>query len=196
MQPTTAVVVCGGRATRLDGRDKPLTELAGRPLIGHVIDRLAPQVAAIVLACSAQKAAAYRQFRWPVATDARPGQGPLAGFAAALPTVETPWVLLAPADTPFLPIDLVARLASVCHDDGAAVASAGGKRQNLAMLLASCRAAALAAFFRAGGRAVKRWLDAEEVRTVEFPAEAFRNVNTEADLSAARRQLAKRPVAR
>lgn len=196
MQPTTAVVVCGGRATRFDGRDKPLTDLAGRPLIGHVIDRLAPQVAAIVLACPAQRAAAYRGFGWPLVTDARPGQGPLAGFAAALPTVETPWVLLAPADTPFLPTDLVARLAGVCRDEGAAVASAGGRRQNLAMLLANCRAAALAAFFRAGGRAVKRWLDAEEVRTVEFPAEAFRNVNTEADLRAARRQLAKRPVAR
>lgn len=188
MQATTAVIVCGGRATRLEGRDKPLLDLAGRPLIGHVIDRLAPQVEAVVLACSAAGAAAYRQFGWPVATDAEPGQGPLAGLAAALPRVGTPWVLLAPADTPFLPKDLVARLASACRDQGAAVASAGGRRHNLAMLLTSRRAAALAAFFEAGGRAARQWLDAERVPTVEFPSAAFRNVNTDADLDAARRR--------
>lgn len=192
MQPTTAVIVCGGCATRLGRRDKPLLELAGRPLIGHVIDRLAPQVEAVVLACSAAGAAAYRRFGWPVATDAEPGQGPLAGLAAALPCVGTPWLLLAPADIPFLPADLVAGLARVCRDQGAAVASAGGRRQNLAMLLADRRAAALAEFFSAGGRAAKQWLDAEDVPTVEFPADAFRNINTDADLEEARRRLANR----
>lgn len=191
MPPTTAVIVCGGGATRLDGRPKPLLELAGKPLIGHVIDRLAPQVDAIVLACSARQAASYRQFGWPVATDAEPGQGPLAGLAAALHLVRTPWLLLAPADVPFLPPDLVAGLASAGRDHGAAVARAGGRRQNLVMLLADRRAADLAAFFLAGGRAAKRWLDAESVPTVGFPADAFRNINTAGDLDAARRQASR-----
>lgn len=190
---TTAIVLCGGRGRRLGGCEKPLLPLGERPLVGHVIDRLAPQTAAIVLACSGLAAAsakvAYEQFGWAVVEDTAPGEGPLAGFAAALPLVQTPWTLLVAADTPFLPTDLVARLAPSCHRHGAAVASAGGQRQNLAILLAARQANALAEFFASGGRAAKHWLDDERVPTVAFDADAFWNVNTAADLARARQQL-------
>ena len=189
----TAIVLCGGRGQRLGGCEKPLLPLGERPLVAHVIDRLAPQTDAIVLACSGLAAAsakrAYRQFGWPIVEDAAPGEGPLAGFAAARPSVETPWTLLAAADTPFLPTDLVARMAPLCHRHGAAVASAGGQRQNLAILLAERQAEALAEFFARGGRAAKHWLDAEGVPTVAFDADAFWNVNTAADLARARQRL-------
>ena len=144
---------------------------------------------AVVLACS-RPAAAYRQFGWPVVADEQPDQGPLAGFAAALAAVRSSWTLVVAADTPFLPLDLVARMAPICHRDGASVASAGGQRQNLTMLLAARKAQALAAFFAAGGRAAKRWLDAENVPTVGFDADAFRNVNTAADLADVRARCA------
>ena len=186
---TTAIVLAGGRSRRLGGCDKPLLEVAGRPLVAHVLARVVPQVDAVVLACS-RSAAAYRQFGWPVVADEQPDQGPLAGFAAALATVRSSWALVVAADTPFLPLDLVARMAPSCHRHGAAVASAGGRRQNLTMLLAAPQAHALAAFFAAGGRAAKRWLDAEDVPTVEFDADAFRNVNTAADLAAVRARCA------
>ncbi|KGF67232.1 molybdopterin-guanine dinucleotide biosynthesis protein A, partial [Hoeflea sp. BAL378] len=42
-------ILAGGRGRRMEGIDKPFAELAGRPLIAHVIDRLAPQVDGIVL---------------------------------------------------------------------------------------------------------------------------------------------------
>ena len=190
---TTAIILCGGRGRRLGRREKPLLQLGGRPLVGHVIDRLAPQTAAVVLACSglASPSAkrAYGALGWPVVEDAAPDEGPLAGFAAALPAVQTPWTLLAAADTPFLPTDLVARLAPLCARHGAAVASAGGQRQNLAILLAGRQAAALAAFFASGGRAAKHWLDAEQVPTVAFDTHAFWNVNTAADLAQARQRI-------
>ena len=190
---TTAIILCGGRGRRLGGREKPLLPLGERPLVGHVIDRLAPQTAAIVLACSglASPSArrAYGALGWPVVEDAAPEEGPLAGFAAALPAVQTPWALLAAADTPFLPTDLVARMAPLCQRHGAVAASAGGQRQNLSILLAARQAAALAAFFASGGRAAKHWLDAERVPLVAFEADAFWNVNTPADLARARQRV-------
>lgn len=190
---TTAIILCGGRGRRLGGREKLLLQLGDRPLVGHVIERLAPQTAAIVLACSSLASAsakrAYGEFGWPIVEDAAPDEGPLAGFAAALPAVRTPWTLLAAADTPFLPTDLVDRMAPLCQRHGAAVASAGGQRQNLAILLAERQAAALAAFFASGGRAAKHWLDGERVPTVAFDADAFWNVNTAADLAQARQRL-------
>lgn len=187
-EATTAIVLCGGRATRLGGVEKPLADLGGQPLVRHVLERLAPQVDAVVLAgASAQS---YRCFGHRLVADSAPSQGPLGGIVSALAVVATPWVLTAPADTPFLPTNLVAKLAAACPGHGAAVAVAGGRRQNLSLLLDATRAASLAAFFAAGGRAIHRWLDANRVPTVAFPAADFLNVNTAAELRAARRMLA------
>ena len=171
--------------------DKPLLEVADRVLLGHVIDRVRPQVDALLLSCG-QATPAYEAFGHPVIEDRDAGQGPLGGFVSALPQVRTPWVLTTPADTPFLPDNLVALLAAVCERSGAAVVSAGGHRQNLAMLLDAEHAQSLAAFYEDGGRAIHRWLVANAVTELEFPAAGFLNVNTADDLARAR-DLATKP---
>ena len=38
-----ALILAGGRATRMGGGDKPLMALAGRPMLAHVLNRLRPQ---------------------------------------------------------------------------------------------------------------------------------------------------------
>ena len=180
----TAIVLCGGRATRLGRVDKPLLKVGDKALLGHVIDRVRGQVDALLLSC-AKSTSAYAAFGHPVVEDRDASQGPLGGFVSALPHVRTPWVLTTPADTPFLPDNLVAALAAVCERVGAAVVTAGGHRQNLAMLLDAEHAQSLAAFYEDGGRAIHRWLVASAVPEVEFPADGFLNVNTAEDLAAA-----------
>lgn len=182
---TTAIILCGGHGTRMGGVAKPLVELASKPLVAHVIDRLRPQVDAMLLSC-AQGATGYAPFGLPVIEDEDDAQGPLGGFASALPRVQTPWVLTTPADTPFIPTDLVGALAPTCESQGAAVVTAGGHRQNLAMLLDDRHTQSLAAFYRGGGRAIHRWLVANSVAEVELPAAGFLNVNTRHDLDVVR----------
>ena len=186
----TAIVLCGGRATRLGGADKPLLAVGDKALLGHVIDRVRPQVDALLLSC-AKATAAYEAFGHPVVEDRDAGQGPLGGFVSALPQVRTPWVLTTPADTPFLPDNLVASLAKASRRTGTAVVTAGGHRQNLAMLLDAEHAQSLAAFYEDGGRAIHRWLVANATTEVDFPADQFLNVNTAEDLSRARDLAAK-----
>ena len=183
--PTTAIVLCGGRASRLGGVDKPLVELGNNTLLGHVIERLRPQVDAVLLSC-ARPSAAYETFGYSVIVDEDADQGPLGGLVSALPEVQTPWVLTTAADTPFLPRDLVASLAPACHRTGAAVVTAGGHRQNLALLFDRARARGLVAFYEAGGRAIHRWLVANAVDEVELGERGFMNVNTPADLAQAK----------
>ena len=187
----TAVVLCGGRATRLGGIDKPLTELGGKPLLAHVIARVEPQVETIVLA-GGPAPRRYAEYGYPVVADDDPDQGPLAGIAAALAVVDTPWMLTTPADTPFLPLDMADTLAPSCRAHGAAVVTAGGKRQNLAMLLDERRAASLGEFYRSGGRAVHRWLVANGVDEVDFDEAEFMNINTPEDLALARAEADRR----
>ncbi|MCY3841626.1 MAG: molybdenum cofactor guanylyltransferase [Gammaproteobacteria bacterium] len=187
----TAVILCGGRATRLGGIEKPLADLGGKSLLAHVIARLEPQVDSIVLSVG-RGFAHYAGFGYPVVVDHEPDQGPLAGIVSALAVVETPWTLTTPADTPFLPSNLVQALAPSCREHGAAVVSAGGHRQNLAMLLDQSQAASLAEFYGTGGRAVHRWLVARNVDEVAFPVDGFLNINTPDDLALALSELGRR----
>lgn len=186
-ETTTAIVLCGGQGTRLGGVAKPLVDLAGRPLLSHVLDRLRPQVEEIVLSCA--NAEPYRRFGCGIAIDAHGNQGPLGGIVSALAQANSRWILTSPCDTPFLPTNLVETLAASARHAGASVVVAGGQRQNLCLLLDERRAASLQAFFTSGGRAVHRWLDANSVPLVEWPAADFLNVNTAADLQAARERL-------
>ena len=184
---TTAIVLCGGQGTRLGGVAKPFVDLAGRPLLSHVLDRLRAQVDDIVLSCA--NAEPYRRFGCQVVVDAHRNQGPLGGIVSALAQTTSRWILTSPCDTPFLPTNLVETLAASCGQAGAAVVAAGGRRQNLCLLLNKRRATSLQAFFTSGGRAVHRWLDANSIPSVEWPAADFLNVNTAADLQAARERL-------
>ena len=188
----TAIVLCGGRATRLGGVDKPLMTVGDKTLLGRVIDCVRPQVDALLLSC-AKTTAAYEAFGYPVVEDRDADQGPLGGFVSTSAHVRSPWVFTTPADTPFLPDNLVASLADVCERDGAAVVTAGGHRQNLAMLLDAEHAQSLAAFYKDGGRAIHRWLVANAITEVDFPADGFLNVNTAEDLATAEARYAASP---
>ena len=79
----TAIVLCGGRATRLGGIEKPLADLGGRPLVAHVIARLEPMVDDIVLSVGGDPER-YEEFGYRTVPDDDPGQGPLAGIVSSL----------------------------------------------------------------------------------------------------------------
>ena len=184
-----AIILCGGKGRRFGTAPKPLADLHGNPLVAHVIDRLKPQVDDIVLSC-AQPNPAYERLGYRVVLDTTPNEGPLGGIVSVLDVVEPAWVLTAPADTPFLPHDLVASLTPACHRRGVAVAHAGGRQQNLVMLMDEPHTVSLTRFFKTGGHAAHRWLHDNAAGVVEFPADGFLNVNTPADLATARRRTA------
>ena len=113
----TGLILAGGQARRMGGQDKGLIPLAGRPLIAWVIAALTPQVGRILISANRNQAA-YAAFGHPVIGDEAVGaelagfQGPLAGIAAAMTRMETPWLLTLPCDAPLAPADLAPRLAA------------------------------------------------------------------------------------
>lgn len=205
----TAVVFCGGAGRRLGGVTKPLIDWRGQPLVGHVIDRVAGQVGAILLSTGADPEL-YARFRRRADADPSPrpglrssvapsvpcravpdetsGEGPLGGFACCLEAVTTQWIFTCPGDSPHLATDLVARLTPDAGRSGVAVPHDGRRRQNLFLLIRRDRAEVLADFYRGGGRAIHRWLDDQGVASTRLPdlADAFFNVNTHEDLAALR----------
>lgn len=171
----------------MGGADKGLLPLAGRPLVAHVLERLAPQVDAILLSAN-RNLDAYRAFGHPVLPDTLgERQGPLAGLHAGLSACTTPWLLTCPCDCPALPADLAARLLTAVKLQGArlAVATAAGKTQPAFQLLRRDLLPALEAHFAAGGRKLMDWCRTQGAVEVEFPdATAFRNLNSPEDLAA------------
>ena len=109
------VVLAGGQARRMGGGDKALLSVAGRPLLGHVIDRLAPQVGPLALNANGDPAR-FAEFDLPVVADTVPGfVGPLGGVLAGMRwghSVGATHIATAAGDTPFFPRDLVARMVA------------------------------------------------------------------------------------
>ena len=192
LEDITAVVLCGGNGSRLGAEDKTLVPVLGRPLVSYAIDGLAPQVGRVVLSCG-RDPGPYASLGYDVVTDARPGDGPLGGLASALEVVKTDWILAYPGDTPFPDHGLVARLGPTADSRGVAVPRTGKQRQHLVLLLSRAMAAELAAYYDSGGRAIRLWLDEYEVEGVDMSdvADSFFNVNTPADLDAAKERAAR-----
>ena len=198
-QPTdhiSAVLLAGGQGSRMGGIDKGLVELAGRPMAAHALARLAPQVDELLINAN-QNRERWRTFGYPVFSDDFGGAGgfcgPLAGLQAALMRARHPLVLSVPCDSPFLPTDLVARLAHALHASAAqlAVATTAGRAHPVFCLCRRELAPQLADFLATGGRKVGAWHSTLRVVAVPFdddPA-AFRNINTAAELGAAEQDL-------
>jgi molybdopterin-guanine dinucleotide biosynthesis protein A len=186
----TGIVLAGGLGRRMSddgsGTDKGLRTFRGRPMASHVIGRLAPQVGPVAIN-TGRDDAAWRAFGLPLVPDEIGGfAGPLAGLHAALGWARTPWVVTAPCDTPFLPLDLVSRLARAAAGTGAriAVARTGSQPHPVFALVDRTLRDDLAAFLGSGRRRIDAWYAPLPVVEVDFGDDApFRNINTADDLA-------------
>ena len=184
----TGVVLAGGQGRRMGSVDKGLVALDGRALVAHVIERLAPQVGALVVNAN-QNRERYAAFGHPVVADAIPGfAGPLAGLHAGMSAATTPYVATSPCDSPFLPDDLVARLAHAFCDSSLdlAVARTFAQPHPVFSLVRRGVLPHLETFLRDGGRKIDAWYASLRIAEVPFDdeADAFRNINTAAELAA------------
>ena len=180
----TGIVLAGGQGRRMGGVDKGLQLLNGRPMIAHVIERLAPQVEDIVINAN-QNREAYAAFGHPVVPDAIEGYaGPLAGRHAGLQAATQALVVTVPCDAPFLPADLFARLATALGDNDLAVAKTGAQAHPVFALVRRTLLAHLAAYLAGGGRKIDAWYASLKVVEVAFDdeADAFSNINTREEL--------------
>jgi molybdenum cofactor guanylyltransferase len=184
----TGIVLAGGQGRRMGGVDKGLVELDGKPLVAHALARLAPQVGTILINAN-QNVERYAALGAPVVRDAVGGfAGPLAGLHAGMTVAATTHVVTVPCDSPFLPHDLVSRLASALAKDDAqlAVARTFDQPHPVFALVRRDVLPHLAAFLAAGGRKIDAWYATLAAVEVAFDdeADAFRNINTAAELAA------------
>lgn len=204
------VVLAGGEGRRMGpGPLKPLRRLAGRPMVAHVVERLRPQVMDLVVIAN-QPAADFKALKVAVIADPpdiqraakRDGRklGPLAGILAGMEWAKAHhphagWILTAPADVPFLPLDLTVRLCGHMHvpEPDVLMVRHGRRREHTiavwsVKLAADLRRAVLEEGVRRVDEFARRYRFAELV----WPGGAgpFLNVNTPAEFARATRVAA------
>ncbi|ARU06596.1 molybdenum cofactor guanylyltransferase [Comamonas serinivorans] len=192
-----AVILAGGRGRRMGVVNKGLQPLAGQPLIQHVLAAIQPQVDAVVISAN-RDLPAYRALGHPVVPDEAPwhGLGPLAGIASALPHVPAHLdaILTVPCDTPFLPADLVHRLAQVlfaAEGHAAVVATTSdGQHAGIALFRPLAAWSLPRALQSPATRSLRHWLASLGSSAVLFDdADVLANCNDLAALQAADQAL-------
>lgn len=178
----SGIILAGGRATRMGGIDKGLVEVAGRPMIEHIIERLRPQTQALIVNAN-RSHERYAAYGLPVvADDFGDYAGPLAGMAAGLAKAATAYAVTVPCDSPLLPPDLVARLWSALQREDAelAVAWAEERMQPVFALLPRDLLPSLREFLASGDRKIDRWYGRHRVALADFSdsPDTFLNINT------------------
>lgn len=129
-----AVILAGGKATRMGGGDKCLQKIGGKTLLEATLARLRPQVSQVVLNANGD-ADRFAEYGLPVAADSLPGHaGPLAGLLAGMTwahhnAAQCTHLLSIAGDTPFFPKTLAADLAHALRERGADIAVASSDRR-------------------------------------------------------------------
>lgn len=199
MTKPPAVILAGGKATRMGGGDKGLRTIRGKPLLDHVLDRMRPQSGPIALNANGDPER-FAGFGLPVLPDTLPNHpGPLAGVLAGLDWAGAQGydaIVTAAADTPFFPADLVERLEQAAGPSGLALAATreGDKiwRQPTFGLWPVALRDDLRGALENGLRKIVMWTDQHNAGLAVFdtdPVDPFFNVNTPDDITEAERLL-------
>ncbi|MEO8883398.1 MAG: molybdenum cofactor guanylyltransferase MobA [Devosia sp.] len=199
------VILGGGQSRRMGGGDKFLREIGGKRMLDHTLARLRPQVDRLILSANGNRQT-LSGYGLPIVEDGPyAGYGPLAGVLAALHWAEATLgsdtvVVSVPADTPFIPLDLAARLIEALHPNtNAAIAASHGQDHHAVAAWPVSVSGLMEDWLRRGeSTAVKDFLHSGRTKTVDFTAtshDPFFNVNTLDELRQAQAMSATCPDA-
>jgi molybdopterin-guanine dinucleotide biosynthesis protein A len=183
----TGIILAGGKSRRMGGVDKGMIDFLGKPMVAHVLQRLAPQVDEILINAN-REPERYAAFGPAVVQDDIGGfAGPLAGLHKGMRVAAHPYVLTVPCDSPLLPMNLVRRLMQglVERDADLAVAKTGTQAHPVFCLCRKSLLPDLEQFLNDGGRKIDAWYSKLNVAEVSFDdnPQAFANINTPDELT-------------
>ncbi len=187
-----AVILAGGRSSRMGGGDKCLLPVNEKTLIAHVLAAIAPQTGDILINTNSDPAA-YLKFGLPVLPDVIPGfQGPLAGLLTGMLWSRRchprqAYILSVAGDVPFLPADLIARLARNLTEQRCDIALAkcpNGLHPTIGLWPVDLAERLEHDLMETTLRSVRDWAGQFRVAETMFASGSLANINTPAELAA------------
>lgn len=175
----TAIVLAGGQGSRMNHQDKAWIQHRGKPLIHHVLDKISPQVDAVIISRN-RSHSEFEHLPYQCFSDQYEDyQGPLAGIASCIPYINADLALIVPCDTPNLPEDLVSRFTEEITGSDLAVAVDKRSLQPLIFLSRTQTLGSITDYLGTGRRSVMGWLETVNCTEVPFDEQpdAFENIN-------------------
>jgi len=188
--PVAGVIVAGGRASRMGGRDKAFAAVGGEPIAVRTIRLFHTMFPQVLVA--ANRPERFCGLGVETVADRFPGCGPLAGIHAALLASRYPHVFVAACDMPRLDPGAIRFLVTRIGGADAVVPRWEDDVEPLHAVYAVRCVPAIEACLRAGRLALRDFLSAArvdyvseaELRAVRGAAESLINVNTPEELAA------------
>lgn len=167
----TAIILCGGRSTRM-GRDKSALPFGDETLLSRIV-RITGTLAdrSIVVG--------RRDQAHSTAHDAVEDQGPLAGMAAGLAASTTDLNIVVACDMPLVRPEVLQRLIDAIGDHDACVADVDGRPSVLCGVYRSRLATVAQSLLASGERRAMVLLDAANVKRVD--AATLRDIDPDLD---------------
>ena len=180
----TAVILSGGRSSRMQGEDKGLILLNDKPLIGYVADVVNSKVVRLLISAN-RNIDAYQKYGEVISDELSDFQGPLAGIVKAMSVVSTPYLLVLPCDSPLVNEIVIDRLIQCMTDKDMDICVAGdGVRihPTFALIKTSLKDNLLA-FLDSGERKLGLWIEQNNFQKVDLSDQpkVFINLNNPQD---------------
>lgn len=182
----TAIILAGGRSSRMGGDDKGLIEFRGKPMIGYACDVARGRVGKILISAN-RNHAAYQVYGEVIEDNLANFQGPLSGISAALNVCSTPYLLVLPCDSPLVTGELVDEIIKGMANSSAeiCVAHDGQIMHATFALIRSDLGASLDEFLASGERKMALWYRGQKLARVDVSdhLEVLTNINRVEDLA-------------
>jgi molybdopterin-guanine dinucleotide biosynthesis protein A len=180
----TAVILAGGKSSRMNNEDKGLMLLNNKAMISYIFDIIQENVNNVLIS-SNRNIEKYQKYAQVISDNLADFQGPLAGISKALSETKTPYLLIAPCDCPFINQILIDRLVKAMqkHQCDVCVAFDGEKIQPTLALIKSNLKNNLDDFLLKGQRKLGLWLTQQDIQKVDLSdeKEIFVNFNSPQD---------------
>jgi len=190
----TIAIQAGGASLRM-GRDKGLVSLAGKPMLTHLLERVAGLGEDVLITTNRPQDYGFAGVR--LVEDNRPGAGALGGLHTALSAARGETVLVLACDMPFASRPLLEHLLSLAAQADVVIPKWRGEYEPLCAVYARQCLAPVEAALDAGERRMISFFSRVRVFPLEEPEWSsfdpdgltFFNVNTPEELAEAERRL-------
>lgn len=187
---TAGVILAGGRASRMGGRDKAFAAIDGEPIAVRTVRLFQGLFEQVIV--STNRPQRFAGFGVETVPDLRPGCGPLAGIEAAMLASRHPWMFVVACDMPGLDADVIRWLLERPRAGDAVVPRWEADVEPLHALYAVRALPAVQECLAAGRHALRDFLPAirvdyvgeDELRALGGAARSLLNVNTPEELAA------------
>jgi molybdopterin-guanine dinucleotide biosynthesis protein A len=185
----TVAILAGGRSSRM-GTDKSLLSLKRQPIFEHILERLTPLNAPMLII--ANNSAKYRHYGLPIFPDVIPNRGSLGGLYSAIYCSKSDYTLCVACDMPFLNTNLLAYLVAQCGDYDLVVPRVEGIAQPFHSVYSKNCLSTIDTHMAHGQLQASgfyaslkvRWIEEDEVCGFDPKRLSFTNVNTPEDFKA------------